>query len=220
MLRAADDFPTFFTPADEFPLIIDCGANIGVSILEWKYRWPTCRIICFEPDPYAFALLQKNVIKNDLPGVQCFCTAISDQSGEGELFGQIGHGADSRGNSLRPEWGDREDSDLSVVRCERLGPYLSEEKVSFLKLDIEGMEEAVLRDIFPLLKNVDSAYIEVHSNAGLLDRNDCRRIEKILTEANFSIETESRFPLHAFPEQQRDWQQSTQANQHQILCWR
>ena len=61
------------------------------------------------------------------------------------------------------------------------------------------MEEAVLRDIFPLLKNVDSAYIEVHSNAGLLDRNDCRRIEKILTEANFSIETESRFPLHAFP---------------------
>ena len=86
MLRAADDFPTFFTPADEFPLIIDCGANIGVSVLEWKYRWPTCRIICFEPDPYAFALLKKNVIKNDLPGVQCFCTAISDQSGEGEFL--------------------------------------------------------------------------------------------------------------------------------------
>lgn len=104
MIRAADDFPSFFSPTDDFPLIIDCGANIGVSVLEWKYRWPTSRIICFEPDPFAFEILETNIKKNDLPNVLGVCAAISNQEGQAIFHGQINRGADSRGNSLRPQW--------------------------------------------------------------------------------------------------------------------
>src|ERR1700693_4874079 len=36
------------------PLIIDCGSNIGMSILYFKRRYPKARIIGFEPDPATF----------------------------------------------------------------------------------------------------------------------------------------------------------------------
>lgn len=220
MIRAADDFPTFFRTDEEFPLIIDCGANIGVSILEWKHRWPASRIICFEPDPYAFEMLRENIEKNDLPNVECICAAISDHDGEAVFHGQIHHGADSRGNSLRPEWGKRANTEQTIVKCVRLSKYLENQKVAFLKLDIEGMEEAVLNDIYPQLENVNAAYIEVHRNDGLARHNSFQRIELLLANAKFSMEAEHRFQPHALPPQLRDWQQDTNAHQSQILCWR
>ncbi len=220
MIRAADDFPSFFSPRDDFPLIIDCGANIGVSVLEWKYRWPTSRIICFEPDPFAFEILETNIKKNDLPNVLGVCAAISNQEGQAIFHGQINRGADSRGNSLRPQWGRRPDSTHTMVQCVRLSPYLADHRVSFLKLDIEGMEEAVLEEISPLLGNVDAAYVEVHDNDQLSSENTVERIEHLLVDAKFQIETEHRFQPHALPKHLRAWQSATNATQSQILCWR
>ncbi len=220
MIRAAEDFPSFFSIENEFPLIIDCGANIGVSVLEWKYRWPTAKIICFEPDPFAFKLLEANINKNDLPGVTAIRAAISDQAGHSPLYGELHPGADGRGNSLRPEWGQRQGTLKTDVPCVKLANYLKDQQVDFLKIDIEGMEEAVLKDASPNLGNVQAAYIEVHGNNLLTKDNACSRIETILIEAGFSIESEPRFQRHALPEYLRGWQQRTNATQSQIICWR
>lgn len=220
MIRAAEDFPHFFSIDKEFPLIIDCGANIGVSVLEWKHRWPTSRIICFEPDPFAFELLEANIQKNDLPGVTAVCAAISDRAGTSTLYGELHHGADGRGNSLRPEWGQREGTLQTDVPCVRLTTYLQDQHVDFLKIDIEGMEEAVLKDALPNLGNVDAAYIEVHGNNLLKEDNARSRVESILTGAGFLTESESRFQPHALPKHLRGWQQRTNATQSQIICWR
>ena len=67
MVRQIDEFPSFFTPSGDQPLFVDCGANIGVSVLEWKTRWPQSRVICFEPDPFAFAILQKTSTIDRIP---------------------------------------------------------------------------------------------------------------------------------------------------------
>ena len=63
MLQAADDFPTFFTPADEFPLIIDCGAQHRRIHSRVEVSMANMQNHLLEPDPYALALLQKNVIR-------------------------------------------------------------------------------------------------------------------------------------------------------------
>lgn len=220
MLRAIDEFPSFFTPRGDSPLIIDCGANIGVSVLEWKYRWPMSRVICFEPDPFAFDLLKTNLDRNDVPGVQCIQAAVADFEGRANLFGDLGRGADARGNSLQRSWGSRQDSEAVEVRCTRLAPYLERERVAFLKLDIEGAEEAVLRDSSSALDSVDAAYVEVHETEEMSNTNSFDRVEKILNDVGFCTETEARFNPHALPTHLQGWQRRVGARQAQVLCWR
>ncbi len=49
------------TDLPERPLIIDCGANIGLSIIYFKEKHPNAEIIAFEPDKDNFKLLKKNI---------------------------------------------------------------------------------------------------------------------------------------------------------------
>ena len=220
MIRAGDEFPSFFEPRDSEPLIIDCGANIGVSVLEWKTRWPMSRIICFEPDPDAFRLLTLNMERNDIPGVQCIHAAVADFDGETLLFGDMGHGADARGNSIQASWGQRETSDSVKVTCCRLSPYLAKHDVSFLKMDIEGAEESVLRESFNELRKVDALYVEVHETDDMMEQNSSDRIENLLVESGFHMEREMRFQPHSLPPDLNAWQKSVNANQTQFLAWR
>jgi len=52
-----------FTPSSDTgtKLIIDCGANIGLSVLFFARHYPTHKIIAFEPDPFIFDILKRNI---------------------------------------------------------------------------------------------------------------------------------------------------------------
>lgn len=43
------------------PFIIDCGANLGMSVIYFKQLYPDASIIAFEADDYIFSFLEKNV---------------------------------------------------------------------------------------------------------------------------------------------------------------
>lgn len=179
-----------------------------------------CRIICFEPDPDAFRLLTLNMERNDIPGVQCINAAVASFDGYTRLFGDMGHGADARGNSIHPSWGHREHTSSVDVNCCKLSPYLARHEVDFLKLDIEGAEEGVLRESLNKLHKVDAMYVEVHETDEMMDENSSKRIEQLLLESGFQIETESRFQPHSLPPDLQEWQKRVNANQTQILAWR
>jgi FkbM family methyltransferase len=50
-----------FNSSNKTPLILDCGTNIGLSVIYFKRLHPDSRIIAFEPDPNIFNVLQGNV---------------------------------------------------------------------------------------------------------------------------------------------------------------
>ena len=52
-----------FIPINDQPIIIDCGSNIGVSILYYFRQYPKAKIIAFEPDKNIFQVLKKNIEK-------------------------------------------------------------------------------------------------------------------------------------------------------------
>lgn len=220
MVRQIDEFPSFFTPKGDRPLIVDCGANIGVSALEWKYRWPHAEIICFEPDPFASKILQTNIDKNDIAGIRCVHSAVSDCDGTVDFYGDLSPTADARGNSLEPAWADRAGSSKTSVTCTRLSPYLLDRDVSFLKLDIEGAEQRVLGEIAHCLDRVEAIYVEVHETDDSIEVNSLAAVEEILTKAGFTIEKEPRYSEHALPESLDQWRQETNAVLTQLLCWR
>src|SRR5438046_7498954 len=50
-----------FTADHKAPFIIDCGANIGLSVIYFKRLYPESRIIAFEADSGVFQVLSQNM---------------------------------------------------------------------------------------------------------------------------------------------------------------
>ena len=63
-------------PLGAEPVIFDCGANLGMATLFFKFLCPLCRIKCFEPDPATFSLLDRNIHDNSLDRVEPFNVAL------------------------------------------------------------------------------------------------------------------------------------------------
>ena len=148
------------------PYIIDGGANIGISVLYFRQRHPTSRIVAFEPDPVSLAVLRHNIAANGIEGVTVIDAALGADDGEGLLWGD--HAVpDSRGFSLLPEWGRQGDGASGhPVRTVSLRSWL-DQPCDFLKLDIEGAEYDVLASIADLLPRVEALCVECHEVRGL-----------------------------------------------------
>ncbi len=71
-----------FKTEEKRPLILDLGANIGMSVMFFKMIWPESRIIAFEPDPRAFEVLQHNVKTNAWKNVELHNLAVPAERGK------------------------------------------------------------------------------------------------------------------------------------------
>lgn len=143
-----------FFPSREDALIIDCGANIGLSVLYFKQICPNAKIIAFEADPYVFEFMEKNIKAFALSDVDLLNKAVWTEDSklefdaEGTVGGRLGLGEIEIKNKIE-------------VESIRLRDYL-DKKIDFLKIDIEGAEYKVLKDCADKLHNVENLFLEYH----------------------------------------------------------
>jgi FkbM family methyltransferase len=145
------------------PFILDCGSNIGMSILYFKHIYPGARIIGFEPDPEIMPYLEENVARNNLENVHCVQAVLSRDASKKILYsdGKCGSGLAAPTQFDKPaEWRKYEVSSV------RLRDYLTE-PVDFLKMNIEGAELEVLADSEDRLRQIREMIIEYHHLPGL-----------------------------------------------------
>ena len=144
-----------FAPERSDPTIIDCGANIGLSAIYFKTRWPDAKLIAFEPDPSVFDLLQKNVKERNLAAVDAQNAAIwiDDSKLRFEVEGALG------GKLSDAAADGRQQIEVQAFRLRDL----LDSPVDFLKIDIEGAEYTVLRDCRDRLQNVRNLFVEYHA---------------------------------------------------------
>jgi FkbM family methyltransferase len=135
------------------PFIIDCGANIGLSVLYFKSLYPNATVLAFEPDADNFALLKKNVASNKLSGVECRKSAVWVHN-EFISFSSDG----TQGSSITREM----NVNATKIKAERLADIIQGKEIDFLKIDIEGAELEVLKDCEPFLENVKNLFVEYH----------------------------------------------------------
>lgn len=135
-----------FNAKNDAPRIIDCGANIGLSVFYFKKLYPKAEIIAFEADPIIFKTLAKNIKSAGLSGVKIINKAVWDSNQTLEFRSEGGFSGRVRIN--------QEPGDLISLQGARLKDYLNE-KVDFLKIDIEGAEGRVLKDCADKLTNVE-----------------------------------------------------------------
>jgi len=149
----------FFLATSPQPFVLDCGSNIGLAVLYFKSLYPNCKIVAFEPDEATFSLLKRNVEVNNLTDVTLINKALYDSKRTIEFY----ISPDQPGllvQSIRKE--SLSASQAKTVETEMLSNYVDQE-VDFLKMDIEGAEDHVMRDLeqsakLPLIKEMVIEY--------------------------------------------------------------
>jgi len=154
--------------------ILDVGANIGMSVLFFKRRFPRSDVIAFEADPVICDVLRRNVRHCGLDDVEIVQAAVMDREGT------VHFSADGSDGGAVSETGD---SNIEV-RATRLLPYL-EGHTDLLKMDIEGCEVDVLIDCVEALHNVDRLFVEYHSTIDCEQRID--ELVSLLTRQGFRL---------------------------------
>ncbi len=125
---------------------------------------------CFEPSAHNVAYIERNIV--ELPRITCHPFGLHDREQTLDLF--LG-AAQSMECSVVPNL--ETGSDTERVTLRRARPELERIGLgggAILKLDTEGCEVPILRDIADLLDGVDMLYVEYHSEA------DRRAIDAIL----------------------------------------
>lgn len=161
------------------PRVLDCGSNIGVSVLYFKHVYPGARVTAFEPDPAVLPFLRENLGKNGLDDVEVVPAAVAGFAGQEVLHSDEGYAS---ALSRYDQGGHVRCVDRTEVPCVRLREYLSE-PVDFLKLNVEGAEADVLADCADRLRTVSQMVLEYHHLPGL--RRSLHEILGLLHEQGF-----------------------------------
>lgn len=155
-----------FSTDNDKPLIIDCGSNIGMSILFFKNLYPGAKIIGFEPDKTTYEKLEENIRLNNLQHVTVHNRAVSDQIGTLTFYTN----PDIIGSHVMSILDKRASGKKVEVDVDKLSQYITEE-VDLLKLDIEGSETSVVKELVEAnkLRLIKEIIIEYHHH--FLDRD-------------------------------------------------
>lgn len=132
---------------------IDIGAHIGTHTIALSEAvGPLGRVIAFEPQPKLFRELFMNMALNGASNVE-FCWA-----GVGDHVGQVELGPIKLGNEGGSSLNGGTDQFVSLITLDSLDLN----NVSLIKIDVEGMENAVIDGAREtLLRNKPTLFIEI-----------------------------------------------------------
>jgi FkbM family methyltransferase len=139
-------------------VVLDIGANIGIIT---DYMRPYCqKLYAIEPSSEHFEALKKNKEFNRWDNVELFNLAIADKNGKMRL-NTLAANRTCYSLALNYQQGGEE------VETMRIDTFLEKnkiKKVDFVKMDIEGEEEAVLRGegFRKAMDKIDAMEIEFH----------------------------------------------------------
>jgi FkbM family methyltransferase len=151
---------------------IDCGANIGMSLLYIKLRAPNANVICFEPNPSARAVLEKNIEANNWrEDVRVLPYALGKKKDVTEFFVDDKEATSSGGSIVKHHKNKNQTLNSYTVEVDTLSQYINE-SIDFLKIDIEGAEFDVLEEVSAekKLHFVATIQLEYHYIPGFFTR--------------------------------------------------
>jgi len=162
----------------ENPRILDCGANIGASVVYFKQIYPEAEITAFEPDPTVFQYLKKNITSSGFDKITLVQKAVWSSETTLDFYSE---------KSDAGRIAENNQAEKITIETVRLSEYL-DEYVDFLKIDIEGAESDVIFDCADKLKNVGCLFLEYHSFAN--KPQSLGRILTVLADSGFRVQSQ------------------------------
>lgn len=164
--------------AESYGTVIDVGSNRGQFAVFARNKWPSARLLCFEPLPGPREVLTR--LAEELGNAKVFPYALSDEDGERRMH--VARSDDSSSLlAATPRqleaFPDTVEIDELVVEVRRLDNLITEEDVShpiLIKIDVQGAELDVLRGASGLLDAVreilvECSLVELYAGQPLLD---------------------------------------------------
>lgn len=175
---------------------VDVGANVGFYTLQMARRVGAAgHVYAFEPDRGNLGSLEQNVQLNGYHDrVTCEGKALAGQTGEATLFLNPGHHGDHRIFAGK----DRAGGD--AIEAVRGDDYFSPGKViDFIKIDVQGAEESVLRGMRRLLEENPrcALLLEINSAANMPPGSSPEAVLELLGSAGFAVAAVEGMPASA-----------------------
>jgi FkbM family methyltransferase len=147
----------FYRPADG-DVIVDAGANVGLFSILMARQNANCSVLALEPCEENFRCLKANVASACPGSVTCCEIALGGTVGRGHMQTV---GTRSLDHVLQA--GGTEDSGTPIITLPDLFELVGSEEIDFLKVDIEGSENAAFRSAGPqVLTRFKRIAVEYH----------------------------------------------------------
>jgi len=150
------------------PVVLDCGAHIGLASMAFKERFPGAHIRAFEADAAIAAMCGDNLAAFGFGDVTVTAAAVWIHE-NGVSFAASNDDA-----------GHVADQGIHVPSV-RLAAEIAKGPIHLLKLDVEGAEFALLADCADALTAVERLIVEVHA----FDNNRVGRLLSLLEDKGF-----------------------------------
>lgn len=195
-------------PLQQQPYIIDCGANIGLSVIYMKEQYPEATIIAFEPDEKNFDLLTKNITSFGFTNVTAKKEAVWIENT------MLNFSAEA---SMSSKIETTSSTQTNKVKATRLKEQI-DRKVDFLKIDIEGAEYAVLCDLEEKLDMVNNMFIEYHGQFN--QHYELTKLFTIISSSGFQYYIKEAAAVYQSPFTKKKGPKITYDIQLNIFCFR
>ncbi|MBX2985401.1 MAG: FkbM family methyltransferase [Bacteroidia bacterium] len=171
-----------FNEGKQLPqVILDCGANIGLSAFWFVKNFPNAQVHCFEPDSQVFDKLRHNLASFSNSQLTLYNEAVYIKD---DTLNFIADGRD--GGMLKEDSSHEQTVKVKAIDFKKF--LNSFDCIDMLKIDIEGAEEQLIPHIKDELHKVQNIFIEYHQrevNGAFLSD-----ILKILEEQGFHYHIE------------------------------
>jgi FkbM family methyltransferase len=158
---------------------VDVGANFGMySLLLASLVGPQGRVLAFEPSPPAFNRLSATC--RAIPWIEARNIALGAAVDEATIVVARGDAMHSTMRRTAPP-----DGWLHQVAVEPLTHFIGpDQRIAFVKLDVEGFESQVLEGMWPLLvgSHVDALMLEAEPTYG-----DLAWVERLRTLEGYTM---------------------------------
>lgn len=172
-------------------VVADVGANIGYfTLLMSRAVGPEGRVYAVEPSPEIRARLEDALTRNGIRNVIVVPYGISDRT-ERRSFSL------SSANLGASKFGEPSEDGIELRRLSEVIPAADLARLSFIKIDVEGMEAPVMRDLCEILPQLPRALTVC---AELRIDEEMQRILAAFSASGFSAEIlPNAYSMFAYP---------------------
>jgi FkbM family methyltransferase len=155
------------------PVLIDCGADVGVvSVLVLAATPRVRRVVAIEPNPVAYAILERNMCRLPVPA-EAIRAAVADFSGRGVLRSPSGEDTSDHSKYVVEAPG----GDVPVMRVDDL--RIEPDASVILKLDVEGAEFAAVKGALGTLRAAREFAVSFEAHPRVVERTGVEPTEII-----------------------------------------